>query len=99
MLLNKETKPISTKSARAVEYTDCISIDGLDTTNECPRYDVKQSDCEAPALDIWGMWSTILLPLLPSPFYSRMVAPDMCQIELCDIQTECKQIAYAKLNC
>ena len=32
-----------------------------------PRYDIKQSDGEAPALEIWGMWSTPSLPLLPGP--------------------------------
>ena len=31
----------------------------------CPGYDIKQSDGEAPALDIWEMWSTSSLPLLP----------------------------------
>ena len=34
-------------SAGAAEYTDCISTDSL---NECPRYDTKQPDCEAPVM-------------------------------------------------
>ena len=36
--------------------------------NECPGYDAKQSDGEVPAvLELWGMRSTPLLPLLPGP--------------------------------
>ena len=45
-------------------------------------------------LELWGMWSTLLLPLLPGPLCLRVVAPDrvlsMGQITLC---------TYAKLNC
>ena len=26
-------------------------------------------------LELWGMWSTPLLPLLPGPFYFEMVVP------------------------
>ena len=48
-----------TQSAEAVEYTDCIS--------KCPGYDTKQSDGEAPILELWGMWSTPSLSLFPSP--------------------------------
>ena len=37
-------------------------------------------------LELWGMWSTPLLPLLPGPLWPRMVAPDwalsMGEIEL-----------------
>ena len=32
--------------------------------NKCPGYDIKSSDDEAPALEIWGMGSTYSLPLL-----------------------------------
>ena len=53
--------------------------------NKCPEYDIKQSDCESPALDIWGMWSTPSLPLLPCPLWPGVVALDrvlsMGQIE------------------
>ena len=35
---------------------------------KCPRYDAKQSDGEVTVLlELWGMWSTPLLPSLPSP--------------------------------
>ena len=59
-------------------------------TNECSGYDIKQSDDEALVmLELWGMWSTFSLPLLPSPLRSGVVAPDrvlsMGQIELFDI--------------
>ena len=37
-------------------------------TNVCSVYDTKQSDGEASvSLEIWGMRSTPLLPLLPGP--------------------------------
>ena len=57
------------------------------TPNECPRYDTKQSDGELLVmLELWGMWSTYLLPSLLGPFWPGMVAPDrvlsMDQIEL-----------------
>ena len=45
--------------------------------NECPGYDTKQSDGEVPViLELWGMWSTPSVPLLPGPFWPGMVAPD-----------------------
>ena len=37
--------------AGAVEYTDCTSAEGYPPpTNECPRYDTKQSDSEVPVM-------------------------------------------------
>ena len=40
-------------------------------------YDTKQSDGEVPAvLELWGMRSTPLLPLLPGPLWPGAVAPD-----------------------
>ena len=60
------------------------------TLNECPGYDTKQSEGEAPVmLEIWGMRSTSSLPLLPGLFWPGVVAPDKVlsrgQIELFDI--------------
>ena len=47
------------------------------THNECPGYDTKQSDGEVPVmLEIWGMRSTPLLPLLSGPLRPGVVAPD-----------------------
>ena len=50
-------------------------------------YYTKQSDGEAPVmLELWGMQSTSLFPLLPDPHWSGVVVPDrvlsMGQIEL-----------------
>ena len=56
------------QSAGAVEYTDCFSAEGQEPPNECPGYDTKQFDGEVPAvLELWGIWSTPLLPSLPGP--------------------------------
>ena len=64
---------------------------------ECPRNDIKQSDGEAPASEIWGMWSTPSLPLLPCPLWPGVLASDrvlyMSQIE----QTMRKQMIDVKL--
>ena len=35
-------------SAEAEEYTNCISVEGLQFPNMCPEYDTKKSDGEAP---------------------------------------------------
>ena len=46
-------------------------------TNECPGYETKKSDGEVPVmLELWGMQSTSLLPLLPGQLCPGMVAPD-----------------------
>ena len=71
----------------AVEYTDCVSAEGLDAPNECPGYDTKQSDGEVPIMvELWEMQSTPSLPSLPSLLWLLVVAPDkvlsMGQIEL-----------------
>ena len=68
--------------AGAVEYTDCTS-----------GYDTKQSDGEVPVmLELWGMRSTLSLPLLPGPLWPGMVAP-IYGLN----RTNC--IFYTKLNC
>ena len=64
-------------SGRAAEYTDCISVEGWDSSNKCPGYDTKQFDGESPVLlEFWGMQSTPSLPSLPDPLWPRVVAPD-----------------------
>ena len=60
---------------------------GKHSPNKYPGYDTKQSDGEVPMmLELWGMKSTPLLPLLPGPLLPGVVAPDrvpsMGQIEL-----------------
>ena len=69
---------LSVQSAGAIEYTDCISAEGQAPPPhyECPGYDTKQSDGEAPVQELWGMGSTPSLPLLPGPLWFGMVAPD-----------------------
>ena len=60
------------QSAGAAEYTDCTSAEESDFPNGCPGYDTKQSDGETPVmLELWGMRSTPLLPLL----WPGVVAP------------------------
>ena len=58
---------------------------GKTLPNECPGYDIKQSDGEV-LLELWGMWSTVSSLLLPGPLWPGVVAPDrvlsMSQIEL-----------------
>ena len=56
--------------AGIVEYNN-TSVQRVKTpTNECPRYDIKQSDCEAPVmLELWGMKSTHLLPFIPDSLW------------------------------
>ena len=53
------------QSVGTVEYIDCISAEGHDSPNECPGYDIKQSDRETSViLDLWGMRSTPSSPSL-----------------------------------
>ena len=81
----------------AVEYTDCISAEEYDPTHsECLGYDIKQSDGEAPILELWGMLSTPSLPLHPGLLWLEALAPDRVlsirQIELFDISTVSKSM-------
>ena len=48
--------------------------------NKSNGYDPKKSDSEVPVLqELWGMRSTLSLPLLPGPLLLGMVAPDRVQ--------------------
>ena len=71
-------------STGAVGYTNCIYAEGLDSLNERPGYDTKQSDDEASVMqELWEMWNT---SSLPGPLRPRVVVTDrflsMDQIEL-----------------
>ena len=71
------------KSSGAVENIDYISVEG----KILPMSDTKKFDGEVPVmLELWGMWSTPSLPLLPDPLWSGVVVPDrvlsLGQIEL-----------------
>ena len=74
---------IWTRVAVSISYDDNI------TSRAPPGYDIKQSDCEAPALEIRGIRGTSSLSLLPSLFWPGVVASDRVlskgQIELFDI--------------
>ena len=52
------------------EYADCISVESF---NECPIYDSKQSDSE---LELWVMLSTPSLSLPPSTLLLGVEVPD-----------------------
>ena len=50
---------------------------GKITPNECPGYNPKQSDGEAPViLELWRMLSSPSLQSLPGPLWLGEVAPD-----------------------
>ena len=100
------------KSAGSTEYTDCISAEELNSSNERPGYDTKWSDGEAPVmLELLGMQSTPLLSSLPGPLWPGVVAPDRilyightvysCLTELFEIEIFLwfKLRTYGKLNC
>ena len=67
---------------------------GVRLPNECPRYDTKRSDGEAPVmLELWGMRSTPSLPSLPGPLWLGVVAPDRVygfnRTKLCCLEQNC----------
>ena len=70
--------------------------------NKYSGYDTKQPDSEALVLKLWGMWSTLSLPLLPGPLWPRVVIPVgvilMGQIELFILETICMQIELLVLD-
>ena len=50
---------------------------GVRPPNECPGYGTKQSDGEVSVmLELWRMWSTPSLPLLPSSLCPGVAAHD-----------------------
>ena len=56
---------------------------GVRPTNEWSGNDAKQSDCEVTVmLELWGIWSTPLLPSLRSLLWPGVVVPHMGQIVL-----------------
>ena len=87
--LNVISYPATAQSAETVEYTDCITEEGLTLLHEWSGYDIKQSDGEAPVLELWKMWSTPSLSLIEGPHWPtgvtrhRTLSSD--QIELFNI--------------
>ena len=65
------------QSTKTVDWTDCISAECKMPTNDCPWFEIRQSDGEAPVvLEFWGMGITPSLPFYPGPFWTEVVAPD-----------------------
>ena len=89
-------------------------VRGKNPPNECHEYDSKQSDGDGQALDIWAIWSTPLLQLLPGPLSTGVVEPDRV-LSIVQKELNCillikwidwnrtvltfKLRTYAKLNC
>ena len=49
-------RTILAQSAEASDYTDYITAERQDSSNDFPGYDIKQSDGEATVtLDLWGV--------------------------------------------
>ena len=56
----------------AAEYTDCISAEEQDSSNECPWYGTKPSDGEASLLlELWGKRITPFIVITPRSNLSR----------------------------
>ena len=63
------------QSTGVVEYTDCISAEGYDLSQECTGEYIKYSDGEASVmLELWGTWRTPSLPLLPGSLCAGVLA-------------------------
>ena len=61
-MLEKEFFDYLAQSAEAIKYTDCISTEEYDPTNEWPDYDIKQCGGEAAVmLELWRIRSSLLL--------------------------------------
>ena len=84
------------QSVGAVEYTDCVSAEGYNHPQQVSWYDTKQSGGEVLVmLELWEMRSTPLLPSLPGPPWSGVVAPDKGPIYGLN---RTKLYTYTKLN-
>ena len=46
------------------------------TPNECPGYDTKQSDWEAPFVELWEMWSNPFIVIAPKSTLARNSSTD-----------------------
>ena len=83
-------------STGAIEYTEFISAEGKDSTNECPRYDTKQSNGSAPALGLCRMQSTPFIVIAPRSALPWSGSTWLDAIYGLNITKQC---TYAKLNC
>ena len=55
------------------------------------------SDCEAPVLEIWGVWSTPSLLLCPGALWSGVVIP--VPVRISSMSQRCLQIICIRLEC
>ena len=56
-------------------YCPTASLQRSDPSNKCSGYDSNQSDGDVEVmLELWRMWSTPSLPLLPGPLWPKVVA-------------------------
>ena len=62
-----ETNNVYTYDVATHSDTDCISVGKIPSSNVHTGYDIKPSDSEALVLELWGIWRTPLLLLLPVP--------------------------------
>ena len=67
----KKLKTVS-RSVWTIEYADSMFTEDF-VSSDSPGYDIKEFDDEAPLLKRWGIWNTLLLPLLPGPLWFRVV--------------------------
>ena len=81
------TKKNLAQFAEAEEYTKCIPAE-VKTLQypKCKGYETEPSDGKALVMELWGIWSTLSLPLLLGPLWPGVVVPvrvlSMGQIEL-----------------
>ena len=61
------------QSAGDVKYTGCFTAERLDSPNECPGYDTKQSDDEAPLIfgEVLGNTQYPFAAIVPKSTLSR----------------------------
>ena len=106
----KQSKEFDLLSRLGLKNTPTASLQRRKTlpSNECPRYDTKQSDGEVLVmLELWGMQSTPLLLSLPGPLWPGVVAPNKGPIYGLNRTKPCFEFTffafklriYAKLNC
>ena len=83
-------------------YLSSLFLDSADMGQLYPGYDIKPSDTEVTFLDLWGMWSTPSLSLLPDPLLPKVVVPgrvpSVGQVELFNHLLYLKPFNFAQTN-
>ena len=66
--------------------------------NECPEYDIKKSDGEAPVmLELWGMLSTSSLPSLFGLLWAGVVTPNRVLLSMGQIELSANNLCIIEL--